>query len=379
MSVRRRPAEDGGGWAIDIGVRGRRYRRTAQASLSRRQAEALERHWRAELELGRDPFAGAGAEEGRRRPELATWIDLAERWWQRRGRHHSRAATDRGHLEKLTDAIGDETPLETITTETFERVVELWRTEPRLYRFRNGRTKSGPPVSPETINARLRIARSIWTRAQSTWAQDCPPLAAIAWRDVRATERDRDPLAHYRPPDERERMMEALAATAPHARHALLIIEETGLRPASVFALDWSRIDLEAMIYRTRGKGRGGGRWLVKPITPRLLAILQAIGPRAAGPVIAYDGRAVKSIRTAIQSARRRAGLPDFQAKHLRHSTAIEILATGGDLVDAQTALDHQDPTTTWRHYGRLDLDRARQAMERRSDTIASRKPRKTG
>ncbi len=39
------------------------------------------------------------------------------------------------------------------------------------------------------------------------------------------------------------------------------------------------------------GKGRGGGRQLVQPLTPELRALLIAAGVQATGPVVAYQGR----------------------------------------------------------------------------------------
>lgn len=244
---------------------------------------------------------------------------------------------------------------------------------PRVHRFRNGRTKVGPPITPETINNRLRIARSIWNRARKVWADECPPLADIAWSEVMCQERDRDPLDHYQPPAVRTALINALGERSAHARLALEIAAETGLRIGPVLSLDYELFDFDRGIYRVRSKGRGGGRWLVKPITKRLYKLLTESGVSESGPIITFAGRPVRSIRKAVNLARKRAGLRRFTAKHLRHSTAIEILATGGTLTDAQAALDHSDPSLTSRVYGRLDVERVREVMERRDEEMSRR------
>lgn len=385
MSVRKRPASQGGGWEIDIGVRGKRYRRTVKGNLSQRRVETLEKDWRYALESGRDPFAEPEPEPVG--PELRTWGELAARWWERRGKDRDDAATIEGHIERLSDGIGDHTPLESITTATFEALLQPWLTTPTVVRLRNGKTRVAPPPGPVTINNRLRIARTIWLRATDVWHAECPPLARIAWGELWLTEPDRDPLAHYQAPEVRAAILDQLARTAPHAHHAVLIAEETGLRISSVLSLDWERIDLEARVYRVLGKGRGGGRWLVKPISSRLAAIFHAIGPQEAGPVIAYarptkkdkpkrEAEAVGSIARAVNNARAKCGLPAFTVKALRHSSAIEVLAAGGTISDAQALLDHRDPRLTHQHYGRLDVDAVRRIMEQRGAAIATREPK---
>ncbi|MBI1173539.1 tyrosine-type recombinase/integrase [bacterium] len=276
-------------------------------------------------------------------------------------------------------------------TVDFAAAVARWRSEPVVvpYRKRLADGTEGkrwirrlPPNSPTTINTRLRVAQGIWS-----WGTDVQGLALprILWKRLRLEEPDRDPLALHVPPALREAVM---AAAAPHVRIALLIAEETGLRIGSVLALRWERIDLEAARYSITVKSRRpGGRVVVKPITPALRAILEEAagldhdekrdGPqrptrKEIGAVVSYNGVAVRSIKKGVQAARRRAGLPSFLAKNLRHSTAIEILAAGGTITDAQAALDHTDPGVTHKHYGRLDVDRVRQAMERR--TLAAKK-----
>lgn len=353
MSVRKRPAEQGGGWEIDIGVRGwPRIRRTVPQHFGRRQAEALERQWRLDLEHGRWPFDRQGPKQ---RPPLSNWGELSARWWLRKGQHLASARDLKSILNCLSDAIGDETPIDALTTATFDNLAEDW----------------SQTVGPDRINGRLSVVRRILNRARKVWSSECPPIPDIAWGEVMREIPDRDPLERYLDPVLRRMVIDHLMRTAPHAAWTLAILDETGMRAGSVFALDWDHVDLEAGIYRTKAKGRAGGRWIVKPISSTLRAIFEAIGPLEHGPVIRYRGLRIRSISTAMRAAKVRLGLAKFRMKDFRNSAAIEVLAAGGSLTDAQALLDHSDPALTHKHYGRLDVERVRRVMDRRSLFIA--------
>jgi integrase len=100
------------------------------------------------------------------------------------------------------------------------------------------------------------------------------------------------------------------------------------------------------------------------PINGELLALLANQRPEDSGPVFTYGppcdctfckhernhGRPIKSIRTAWESARERAGISEFRFHDLRHTVGSRILALTGDLVAAKEFLGHADISTTLRY-----------------------------
>lgn len=58
-----------------------------------------------------------------------------------------------GHLNALSDAIGDKLPVRAITPDLLARAVAQWRTS----------------LAPATINRRLSVAQGLWGVAQELW------------------------------------------------------------------------------------------------------------------------------------------------------------------------------------------------------------------
>lgn len=351
-------------WLIDIayGRGGKRWRHTVEGTLTRAQVAALERHYRARLEAGQDPLADDLAHG--RGPAVKTWGELRKVYWQQAGQFLGWASRLEDHLERISAALGDDCPLGEVTTARVSEAVTRWRQEVAVLVTKRTRRVLGPN-GPTTINTRLRVLARVLRWGQRVLGSGCAAIPEIDWPVLRLEEPDRQPLASYQAPETREAVS---GEAAPHVRLALAIAEETGLRIASVLALRREHFDWGRQTYRVAVKSRKpGGRVLVLPITARLEELLTEAGARGGeGPVVTYRGLAVKRIAKGVRAARARAGAPGFTAKALRHTAAIEILAAGGDLVDAQRALGHADPGITQKHYGDVTADRVREALERR-------------
>jgi integrase len=330
MPVRRRAS---GRWIIDLRIGGQRIRETLPASLDglgKREVAALERQRRVEI-------------EAQRRGPPDSFGALAARYWDEHGRHLAWQDSIKGHLNALSDAIGDGTPARAITPGAFARGVALWRLK----------------LAPATVNRRLSVAQSLWGIARDLWGL---PMPAIPWRRLRLAEPDRAPP--YVAPDVREAI---IAQAPPHVALAMRIALATGWRKSSVLGLRWEHVDWSREIVHGRGKGKGGGTALVTTLTSELRAVLDEAGPQAFGPVVAWHGRAVGDVRSGYEAARRAAGYPHVLFRDLRHSVAQEILATTGSLDLAGAALAHSSPSITRRHYARVQVDAVRAALEARS------------
>ncbi len=336
MPIRRR--SDNGNWLVDIRIDGRRIRETHPGRLTKREVQALERARRAEIEA-----EGVGSAD--------SWAALAGRYWLEHGEHLAWRVSIKGHLNALSDLIGDRTPVRSISSATFARGVALWR----------------QTLAPATVNRRLAVAQGIWRRAVDLWALRLP---AIPWRLLRVPVPDRLPA--YVPPSVRDAIM---ARALPHVRLAMQIALATGWRRGSILALTWADIDWSRALITGRGKGPAGGTALVHPLTDELRAILvEAAGHHddvmMTAPIVAWQGRAVTEIDDAFDRARRAAGHPHVQFKALRHSVAQEVLAATGSMDLAGAVLAHRQISTTRKHYARVQVDAVRAALEARERAL---------
>ncbi len=340
MPVRRRT--DTGRWIIDFRVAGKRYRETLDEShdhLGKREVEGLARSRRQAIEA-----QGVGAAD--------TWGAVANRFWLEHAQYLKWAPTVTGHLDQLSDAIGDQTPVGKITTDTFAAAVARWRLT----------------LAPRTVNLRIALARTLWGVAGEVWGLDMPK---IAWRRLRLAVPDREPP--YLAPAVRA----AIAARAPaHVALAIALASATAWRRSSVLGLCWQHVDWDRELIHGRGKGVGGGKALVAPLTSELRQILLEAagpaGPPAAGLVVTYRGRPVISIDKGFRAAAAAAGYPRALFRDLRHSAAQEILAATGSLDLTGAALAHTSPALTRKHYARVKIDAIRAAFEARSVAIGA-------
>lgn len=325
--ARRRP-DRGNQWQIDFYVGGRRIRELHPAILTRRQAEALEETRRREVETEQ-----IGAPH--------TWGALAARYWREHGQHLAWQDSVSGHLEALSEAIGDSTPIGKVAPDTFAAAIQRWRQQ----------------IAPATINRRLAIARNLWNMSSELWGVATPP---IPWGKLQQPVPDRVPP--YIAPAVRQAIMEK---AAPHVRLAMRLALATGWRRASVLGLRWEHIDWQRGLLTGRGKGRAGGKILVNPLTEEIeMILLDPTGPPPpAGPIVRWHGEPVLDIKKGFDKARRDAGYPGVLFRDLRHSVAQEVLAATDSLEAAQAVLDHDRLATTRKHYARFQVAQKQRAL----------------
>lgn len=163
--------------------------------------------------------------------------------------------------------------------------------------------------------------------------------------------------------------VEALMATCNSAtvsgvrdRAVITMLWRLGLRAGETAGLSLDDIDWAAGRLTVVGKGQ---RRLTLPIPmdvgQALVAWLQARPADAAGralfvrlraPICALTSAGISDIVKHHAAA---AGLGVVHAHRLRHTAAMNVIAAGGSLVEAQELLGHQNATST-RVYARADL-----------------------
>ncbi len=161
-------------------------------------------------------------------------------------------------------------------------------------------------------------------------------------------------------PPTREEVNAMLAESPPHLVRALALSYYTGLRPGmELYALTWESLDCENSSMLIVSAKKNGRPWRLVPIHPDFYSVLLRwyhddidAGQPDAAPIVRYRGHAVKSIKTAFATAKKKAGITRrLRPYDLRHAFASAILQGGGDLKSTSEMLGHSRPDTTVRVY----------------------------
>lgn len=146
------------------------------------------------------------------------------------------------------------------------------------------------------------------------------------------------------------------ACEMPHVRLAAILLFGTAGRVSAILDLTWDRIDFDRGIINLRipdsvtRKGRA-----ILPMNQMTRAALTVAAEAALTDyVIEYAGGPVKSIRTGIKAALRRAGLKDTRIHDFRHTAAVTMLGEGVPIEKVAQVLGHSNLATTFKVYGRF-------------------------
>lgn len=140
--------------------------------------------------------------------------------------------------------------------------------------------------------------------------------------------------------------------------------------------LDWRHVEMEQRRIRFTDTKNGEDRTV--RLCDRALATLAAIGPQDKGPVFTFRDRPVKSMKTAFNRARERAGLTDVRFHDLRHTFASRLVQAGIPLYEVMHLTGHKslEMVQRYAHLAPDYADRAIQALNAIGhdlDTLQSR------
>jgi integrase len=167
-----------------------------------------------------------------------------------------------------------------------------------------------------------------------------------------------------------EVLMQAVAQSGnPMLQHIVLFLIYTGARKNEVLQACWQDVDWQKSSWRIPKTKSGKVRHV--PLSRCALELLNKLqnqtkldhmGKRAifANP---ETGKPFISFFYSWNSARVRAGMPEFRIHDLRHSFASYLVNAGRSLYEVQELLGHADIKTTSR-YAHLSRERLAQAVE---------------
>jgi integrase len=163
--------------------------------------------------------------------------------------------------------------------------------------------------------------------------------------------------------DEVERLI--AAASMPHVALFITLAISTAGRREALLTLTWDRVDFaRGLIFlgspdRQRSlKGRA-----TVPMTDTLReALATARDSALTDHVIEWAGRPVKSVRTGLGEAARRAGVSGVSPHVFRHSAAVWMAQDGASMKEIADYLGHTNTSITEAVYARYMPDRLRKA-----------------
>lgn len=139
-------------------------------------------------------------------------------------------------------------------------------------------------------------------------------------------------------------------AAAAHLKPILLAAVHTGGRMGELLALRWQDVDLEGGFVTFRKETTKNGRERFVPLSQDLAAHFRSRRRPPEGPVFAFRGEGLKSVRTAFERARRKAGLTGLRFHDLRHTFASWYVQNGGDIKRLKDYLGHSSLSLTERY-----------------------------
>lgn len=163
--------------------------------------------------------------------------------------------------------------------------------------YHKARRRAGK--SNSTIKTELEFLRAC---VRFRYGKEAPSI----WLPPESKPRDR-----YLRPDEVDLLLEHIEA--PHVRLFVTLAITTGARMSALLDLTWDRVDLNIETVDLNPAGReitNKRRTTVKLNERALVALREAHAARLTDYVIEYGGKPVKSIKKAVASAARRAGVP---------------------------------------------------------------------
>lgn len=170
-------------------------------------------------------------------------------------------------------------------------------------------------------------------------------------------------------------------AAAPHLKRAIMLAYYTGMRVGSseLFAVRWEHVDLINGHVFVESAKKGGMKIRMVPIASALDILLRewllqdSESGRAGGWLVHYHGKRVSRIKTAWNSAKRRAGITRRMRPYdLRHMAATDMLES--EVAELREALSNLvsfakacnwDKYTTGRQILIRDAERALKMSER--------------
>lgn len=155
-----------------------------------------------------------------------------------------------------------------------------------------------------------------------------------------------------------------LAAASSHLRSIIIAALDTGMRRGELLSQRWEHIDLSrGLLQVTRSKTPEGEAREI-PLTERLHNLLaERHAPN--GLVFTFNGRAVRTIKTAWKATIRRAGIRYQRFHDLRHTFNCRLLEAGVMQEIRKALMGHSSGEDVHATYVHIELPAKREAIRK--------------
>lgn len=153
------------------------------------------------------------------------------------------------------------------------------------------------------------------------------------------------------------------SADLPHWRMYLILAVGTAARPEAILELTSFQVDCGVRLIRLNPPGRRQTKKR-RPTLPMCDTLLRVMSDVPAGPVVSWNGRPLKSIKTAFQRARDRAELgSDVIPYSIPHTVASEMRRRGVSTWEVAGWLGHSSGYKTTERYAKFGPDHLGEAV----------------
>jgi integrase len=195
-------------------------------------------------------------------------------------------------------------------------------------------------VAPSTVNRELSLLKFMYTLAIKWKMADENPVKGVKLFQERRL---------VWPILDREMADRLIKYAAPHLKPIIIIGLHTGMRKGEILNLQWNDVDFGMHHIFVRESKSGKGRKI--PMNHIVAATLKSLKRESKFLFFNPDTKeALKDIKRAFKTARRKASITDFRFHDLRHTAATNMVNGGVDIVTVKEILGHQSIEMTMRY-----------------------------
>ena len=256
-----------------------------------------------------------------------------------------------------------------------------------VYLRNNFKSKSGKPLSAETLHHHYRVLNMIFSYAERLEMIEKNPMDKVD-----APRKDRKPVDAMNK-EQAAQFFEMLADCPLDFRCMLHLLITTGIRRGECIGLKWADLDekhgtitIARNVTYTPESGTVIGtpktsnslRTIpIMPSTMQLLLMLKRQTQRKNPDTLLqsafifpseknlFEPRNPDAVTRRVKRFMKRSDLPDLSPHDLRHSCATLLLSQGADIKSVQEILGHADASTTLNFYVKSDLRQMQAATEK--------------
>jgi|ERR1051326_4970886 integrase len=211
------------------------------------------------------------------------------------------------------------------------------------------------PLSETTLNRDVECLRHILFWAVEEGYMLTNPLSRMKLERERKKKR---PIVHV------EEEGPLLEAAAPHLRLIIFTALDAGMRRGEILSQRWQDVDFSRRLLFVTHSKTPEGEMREIPLTDRLFNLLREM-VKLEGLIFTFEGKPIRSIKTAWKAALRRANLPYLPFHQTRHTFNTRLMETGVIRETRMALMGHSLGDDPQADYTQVELPPKRDAIRK--------------